>query len=293
MKIERRTKLKMIRMGRSTMSILKKLVGMITGALLIAISYNALIMPYGLLAGGVGGLALIGKYVLDIPLYIGIFVLNIPIFAWGLKELDRKFILYSLAGTIVTIIAIPTLKPYIPVPRLDLFLAAVFSGIVGGVGGGIFFKVGASAGGTDIISMIMKKKKNISVGAVSFYCNIGVLAFSLFFFDLKIALYTAVSMWVGGKMTDTVIEGLNKNKSVMIISEKNEEIAQRIMKDVHRGVTFLEGQGAFSGGNKKVINCVVSHFEIAKVKEVVFETDSKAFIFFTETAEVVGKGFTR
>lgn len=291
--MKRRTKVKIVRVRRVTLGVLKKVAGMIIGALLVAISYNALVMPYGLLAGGVGGLSLIGKYVLDIPLYIGIFILNIPIFAWGLKELDRKFMLYSLVGTLSTIIAIPTLRPFIPVPKLDLFLAALFSGIVGGIGGGMFFKVGASAGGIDIISMIMKRKKNISVGAVSFYCNMGVLAFSLFFFDLKIALYTAVSMWVSGKVTDAVIEGLNKNKSVMIISEKSEEIAHRIMKDIHRGVTYLEGQGAFSGGSKKVINCVVSHFEIAKVKEIVFESDSKAFIFFTETAEVVGKGFTR
>lgn len=291
--MKRRTLIKLVKARRSSINVLRKVIGMIIGALLVAVSYNALIVPYGLLSGGIGGLSLIGKYVLDIPLYIGIFVLNIPVFAWGLKELDRKLILYSLIGTLVTIIAIPALKPFIPVPSLDLFLAALFSGIVSGVGGGIFFKVGASAGGTDIISMVMKKKKNISIGVVTFYCNMGVLAFSLLFFDLKIALYTAVSMWVSGKVTDAVIEGLNKNKSVMIISEKSEEIARKIIKDVHRGVTFLEGQGAFSGNNKKVINCVVSHFEIAKVKEVVFEIDAKAFIFFTETAEVVGKGFTR
>lgn len=280
------------KMKRRTNSIIKKLIGMIIGAILIAVSYNALVIPNGLLSGGVSGMALIGKYTLDLPLYVGMLLLNIPIFILGFKELDKKFMIYSVIGTAVMIFAIPLTRPFIPTPKLDLFLASVFSGVIGGVGSGLFLKTGASSGGTDIVATIMKKKKNISIGSFSFFVNIGVLSVSLLFFELNIALYTAVSMWVGGKITDAVIEGLNKNKSIMIISDRSDEVAEKIMNELNRGITYLVGQGAYSKEEKMVINCVVNHYEIAKVKEILLEVDPKAFMFVTETAEVKGKGFS-
>lgn len=270
----------------------KKLFGISVGSILNAAAFNALYIPFGLVSGGVGGLALIGRYVLDIPLYLGILVLNIPIFIWGLKELNREFIVYSLIGTAVLIAALPASKPYIPVPELDIFLASIFSGIVGGLGLGLFLKFGASSGGTDIISMIMKKKKNISVGVFTFGFNVLVMALSAFFIDLKIILYSVISMWVSGKMIDVTIGGLNRHKSVLIISDKNTVIANRIINELHRGVTYLEGQGAFSKSSKLVINTVVNHFEIARIKAIVTETDSAAFMYVTETVEVAGEGFS-
>lgn len=277
---------------RRVLSIILRLLAISIGAVIIAISYNALVIPNGLLSGGVAGIALIGNYLLGIPFYLGVLMLNIPIFLFGLKELNWRFIVYSLIGTAAMVVALPLTKPYTPVPHLDLFLAAVFSGAIGGIGKGIILKYGASTGGTDILSILAKKRWNISVGAFSFYCNLLVILVSLFLFDIKIALYTIVSMWVGGKAIDTVIDGLNRNKSVMIISEQSVEIAGRIMNEVSRGVTFLEGQGAYSGDPKKVINCVVNHYEIPKVKEIVLDVDPQAFMFVRETVEVSGQGFT-
>jgi len=285
-------KTKFTGMLKVAFKLFKKLSGITIGAVLIAVAFNAFVIPYGLLSGGVSGLALMGNYLYGFPVYLGIFLLNIPIFLWALKELEWKLILYSAIGTAVVIIALPLSMPYIPVPAIDLFLASVFSGVIGGLGSGIIFKLGASTGGADIAAIIMKRKKNISVGATSFFCNIAVLALSLIFFDLKIALYTAISMWVGARITDSVIEGFNRNKSVTIISDRSEEIAERIMREIDRGVTYTEGQGAYTGESKRLINCVVSHYEIAKLKEIVLEVDKNAFIFFTETVEVMGKGFT-
>ncbi|MGD0153085.1 MAG: YitT family protein [Thermacetogeniaceae bacterium] len=269
-----------------------RLLAISVGAVILAFSYNALVIPNGLLSGGITGIALIGNYLLGIPFYMCVMVLNIPVFLFGLKELSWKFIIYSLIGTAAMVIALPLIKPYTPTPKLDLFLAAVFSGAIGGIGEGIILKYGASTGGTDILSIIAKKRWNISVGAFSFYCNLVVILASFFLFDPKIALYTIVSVWVGGKSVDMVIEGLNSNKSVMIISEQSGEIADRIMNEVSRGVTFLEGRGAYSGDPKKVINCVVNHYEIPRVKEIVLDVDPKAFMFVTETVEVSGKGFS-
>ena len=290
--MKRKTRVKLAKLRRAGKKVSIRLAGIATGATLIAISINTFMIPYGLLSGGVSGLSLMVNYLTGFPVYLGIFLINLPVFIWGLKELDHKFIIYSAAGTIVLVIVLPLSKPYIPVYGLDLFLASLFSGIVTGLGSGIVLKYGASTGGTDIISMIAKKKKNISVGATSFYCNIAVLLPSLYFFDLKIAMYTAISMWVGGKVIDAVIEGFNHNKSVMIISDKSPEIADRIMHEMRRGVTYLEGQGAYSGQPKLVISCVVSHYEIPRVKEIVHAIDKKAFIYITETVEVKGRGFT-
>lgn len=279
-------------LNKSLMQELLKILTILTGAIIVAITYNALVIPNGLLSGGVSGLALIAHYLWHVPVYLGILLLNIPLFLLGLKVLDWRFLFYSLVGTGAIIAALPLTRPLIPAPQLDLFLAAVFSGVLGGLGGGIILKTGASGGGTDIISIIAKKKWNISVGAFSFYCNVIIILISLFLFDLKIALYTIVSMWVGGKVTDSVIEGLSRNKSVTIISEASGTIAARIMAELGRGITFLEGQGGFSGDSKRVINCVVNHYEIPRLKEIVLEADPKAFMFITETVEVSGKGFT-
>ena len=265
--MKRKTKVKLARFRRAALDLAKRLSVIAIGASLIAVSFNAFVIPYGLLSGGVSGLALLGKYVFDFPVYLGILLLNIPIFLWGLKELDKRFMIYSAVGTIVLIVMLPLSKPFVPVRELDLFLACIFSGIGNGMGLGIVFRYGASTGGSDIASMIMKKKKNISIGATMFYFNAAVLVPSLYFFDLKIAMYTAISMWVGGKVLDTVIDGFNRHKSVMIVSDKSSEIAERIMRELNRGVTYLEGQGAFSGNAKLVINCVVSHYEIAKLNE--------------------------
>ncbi len=271
---------------------IRKMLPIIIGSVLMAVTYNALVIPNGLLSGGITGIALMGDYLLGIPLYIGIFVLNIPIFILGLKELDWKFLLYSLLGALATIFALPLTEPYVPIPQLDMFLAAVFSGVLIGIGGGIILKAGVSSGGTDILAIITKKKWNIPIGASSFYFNLIVILASLFLFDLKIALYTIISMWVCGKVTDKVLQGLSSYKSLVIISNQNDKIAVKIMENLGRGVTFLEGQGGYTRETKMVINCVVNQFEIPKVKDILLELDPQAFMFISETTEVTGKGFT-
>jgi len=290
--MKRKTRVRLARWQRTGITMGKKLAGIIAGSILSVISYEAFVLPYKLLSGGVSGLALIAHYTFAFPFYLGIFVLNLPVFVWGLAILDRKLIAYSAVGAGMVIVMLPLVGPFIPKPHIDIFLASIASGVVGGLGGGITFRQGASMGGTDIVSLIMKKKKNVSVGTTSLYCNLLILAMSVFFFDIRIAMYTAISMWVGSRVTDSVVNGFNQNKYVTIISDKNAEIAERIMKEMHRGVTYLEGQGGFSGQAKMVINCVVNHFEMAKLREIVSEVDRKAFVFVTETVEVMGKGFT-
>jgi uncharacterized membrane-anchored protein YitT (DUF2179 family) len=172
--MKRKTRVKLLKFRRTFLDIAKRLLIIAAGSSLIAITFNAFVIPYGLLSGGISGLALLGNYIFNIPVYLGIFLLNIPIFLWGLKELNRKLMAFSAVGTIVLIVVLPLSKPYTPVPELDLFLACIFSGIGSGLGLGIILRNGASTGGSDIVSMIVKKKKNISIGTTMFCFNVAV-----------------------------------------------------------------------------------------------------------------------
>ena len=269
------------------------LLQIIAGSLLVAVSLNILLIPHGLLSGGVAGLALAFLYLFKIPVYSSILLLNIPIFWWGAREINRQFLLYSLAGTLaLTIFQATTYNLIEPLP-VDLFLASIFGGGLSGVGLGLVFRGHGSTGGTDIIAVILKKKKNMSIGEVGFYANLLVITISLAFFPLDIVLYTVISMFVAGKMIDVTITGFNLNKSVMIISNMSEEIGGRIINEMHRGVTYFSGWGAFTRENKTIINCVANRFELAKLKHIISETDPNAFVYISDASEVLGKGFTR
>jgi hypothetical protein len=185
-----KVKEKLVNIIRRIWPIIEKVLTIIIGSFLLAVAYNMLVVPYGLLSGGLTGIALLGNYLLNIPLPIGIIILNIPVFILGLRELNITFMLYSLLGTLTLAAALPFSEPIIPVPELDLFLAAIFSGVIGGIGSGIILRSGTSGGGADIIAIIAKKKWNTPVGACSFYFNLVVILMSLYFFELKIALYT-------------------------------------------------------------------------------------------------------
>jgi len=259
----------------------------------VAVSLNILLIPHGLLSGGVAGLALAFLYLFKIPVYSSILLLNIPIFWWGAREINRQFLLYSLAGTLaLTIFQATTYNLIEPLP-VDLFLASIFGGGLSGVGLGLVFRGHGSTGGTDIIAVILKKKKNMSIGEVGFYANLLVITISLAFFPLDIVLYTVISMFVAGKMIDVTITGFNLNKSVMIISNMSEEIGGRIINEMHRGVTYFSGWGAFTRENKTIINCVANRFELAKLKHIISEIDPDAFVYISDATEVLGKGFTR
>lgn len=274
-------------------SITINLLFILTGALLVALSLNTIYIPYGLLAGGITGLALVLFYLFKIPVFLSILLLNIPVFWWGTKEINRNFLFYSLAGTTALSALLPATQGYVPHPQIDLILAAIYGGAISGVGFGLVFRGQGSTGGTDIVAVILRKKKNLGIGEVTFYSNLLVITISLLFFPLNTGLYTIISMFVTGKIIDVVITGLNTNKSVIIISNQSSQIGDRIINELHRGVTYFAGTGAFTHKEKTVINCIVHRFELARLKSIVAETDPDAFMYISDANEVFGKGFSR
>lgn len=275
--------------------ILYSLSGIFLGALLVAISITTFIIPYKLVSGGISGVSLIIFYTTGIPISILLYILNIPIVALGAKHVGKSFAVYSVAGITIMSSFIFFFRTY-PFPFLttitdDTFLAAIFAGALTGIGGGIVFNSGGTLGGTDILGVIIKNKYGISIGSFLFYSNIVIMGLSLIFFKPEIIMYTLASMYVASKFTDKVQEGVNTKTTVMIISDQYESIAEGIIKLMHRGVTYLDAEGCFLHKKKKVIMCVITRFELSKLKDVALQIDKNAFISISETKEVFGKGF--
>lgn len=265
----------------------------LAGTLLVALSLNTIYIPHGLLTGGITGLALILFYLFKIPVFLSIILINIPVFWWGAKEINRSFLFYSLVGTMALSAQLPATQGYIPVPEMDLILAAIYGGAISGAGFGLVFRGQGSTGGTDIVAVILRKKKNLSIGEVGFYSNLLVIAISLVFFPLNTGLYTIISMFVTGKIIDVVITGLNTSKSVIIISNQSSLIGEKIIHEMHRGVTYFAGSGAYTHKEKTIVNCVVHRFELARLKRIVTEVDPDAFMYISDASEVLGKGFSK
>jgi uncharacterized membrane-anchored protein YitT (DUF2179 family) len=281
--------------------IVKSLFGISLGAILVAISISLFILPHKLISGGISGLSLIIFYLtnnlFNIPVSILIFVFNIPIVVLGAKQLGKNFTLYSIFG--ITMMSamiyvfenIPQIVSLIHTPTQNRLLAAIFSGVTTGIGGGIVFRSGGTLGGTDILGMIIKKKYNLSIGSFLLYSNVIIMILSLIFFEPETVMYTLISMYVASTVTDAVQEGINTKTTVLVISDHYEEVAEQILKALHRGVTYLHGEGGFLHNEKKIIMCVATKFELSLLKELTLKADPHAFISISETTEVLGKGF--
>lgn len=264
------------------------------GSLIVAMSITLFIIPYKFVSGGIAGMSLIIYYLTDIRISLLIYLLNIPIVALGAKYVGKTFAMYSVAGITMMSSFIFLLNIYkINFPPLTSspLLAAIFAGVTTGLGGGIVFKSGGTLGGTDILGVIAKKRYGISIGNFLFYSNVVIMAVSLIFFSPEIVMYTLISMYVASSVTDKIQEGINVKTTVIIISNYYDQIAQNIINSLNRGVTFLNAEGGFLHNEKKVILCVITRFQLSKLKDITLQTDPAAFISISETKEVLGKGF--
>jgi len=265
----------------------------LVGGMIGGISFNVFLIPHRLLSGGVSGIALILNYLLGVNPGIMIFVLNIPIFLLGYKFVDKEFILLSLVGMTafsVSIDAFSFLRDIVYIE--DILLSCLYGGVLNGIGMGIVFRNRASQGGIDIIAVIAKKYFSMNIGSTSMMLNFFIVAVGSVFYGLKPAMYTLVLMYVASNVTDKVIQGFGRSKSVIIITDKEQKVADEILKQLGRGVTYLEGEGAYTGNKKKVVYCIVTMNQLAKLKQIVKEIDDKAFMSVSDTAEVLGHGFT-
>jgi uncharacterized membrane-anchored protein YitT (DUF2179 family) len=258
------------------------------GACIFAVGLNGILIPKRFLSGGVIGVALITHYL--IPKFntgFIYFLLNIPLIFIGWFCVSRKFILYTIYGMIAYSLAAGFIVPPFP-PIENPILAAILAGIICGLGGGITLRSQGSGGGLDILAVYLHKKLQLRMGWTSFLGNTLVLAVGAYCFGLEPALYSFIYVYTSGKVMDSVITGFNQRKSIMIISDSSQAIAEHILTGLNRGVTFLNGTGAYTGEHKEVIFTIITLTELAKMKEMVFDIDPNAFMVVNDTLEVFG-----
>lgn len=272
--------------------IIRKLAFIVLGNFLCSIAFNVFFIPSKLLSGGVGGLGILIQYLTGIPAGIWVFIINIPIFIIGSKMVDREFAIYGFISMLIfsSLLTITSgIGRYLVVD--DILLTSVFGGIFNGVGMGLMFRNRVSQGGFDIVATILRKKYNVNIGTALMGVNTIIISLSSLLFGYKSAMYTLIAMYVGYRVLDKVQTGFNIKKNVVIVSDKSEELANAIIKRLHRGVTFLEGIGGYTNEDKKVIYCIITSRETAKLKNIVDEIDPNAFLTINDVVEVKGRGF--
>lgn len=222
----------------------------ITGAIIMAIGLEQFLVPNNILDGGIVGISIIVSHLSGLPLGLFIFLLNIPFFFLGYKQIGKTFALSTALGITTLSIATVLLHPIEPVTN-DLLLSTVFGGIVLGTGVGIVIRYGGSLDGTEIMAILFNKNSPFSVGEIIMFFNLIIFAIAGFVFTWEQAMYSVLAYFIAYKTIDVVIQGLDESKSVYIISEEYEEIGRAIMDRLGRGVTYLIGEGAYTGDRKK------------------------------------------
>ncbi|MBT2725418.1 YitT family protein [Bacillus sp. ISL-75] len=272
--------------------ILQRILLITLGATLMAVGLEIFLVPNNVIDGGITGISIMLSYVTGWKLGIFLFILNIPFFFIGYKQIGKTFALSTLYGIIILSIGTTLLHP-VPAFTQDILLATVFGGIVLGIGVGIVIRYGGSLDGTEILAILFNKKLPFSVGEIIMFFNLFILGCAGFVFTWDRAMYSLIAYFVAYKTIDITITGLDESKSVWIISDNAKQIGDAIMNRLGRGVTYINGEGAYSGDDKKVIFCVINRLEEAKLKEIVTENDDSAFLAVADIAEVRGGRFKK
>ncbi|MFU8794589.1 MAG: YitT family protein [Dethiobacteria bacterium] len=267
--------------------------GILAGAVILAIGYNMFMVPNMLAPGGISGLAVVLYYLIKSPVGLTIIILNIPLFIAGYAILGPRIVMQSLLGTLLFSIALEVTAPFLPPATNDLLLAAVYGGIVMGVGSGLVFRYRGSTGGTSLLSLILAKKWGISPGQAMLWGDLTVLALAVFVFGSEAAMYAALSLFVSVKVIDAILEGLGLAKSVIIITCCGEKINEKLIYELGRGVTWLEGSGGYTREAREVLLCVVTRQQIARLKTIIHKIDPSAFVIIGNATEVHGEGFKK
>jgi uncharacterized membrane-anchored protein YitT (DUF2179 family) len=232
------------------------------------------------------------SYITGWKLGIFIFLLNLPFFFIGYKQIGKTFAVSTLYGIVVLSVT-TSLLHYVPAFTQDILLASLFGGMILGIGVGIVIRYGGSLDGTEILAILASKKLPFSVGEIVMFFNIFILGSAGFVFSWDRAMYSILAYFVAYKTMDVVIAGLDESKFVWIISDEFHDIGDAILSRLGRGVTYLAGEGAYSGDDKKVIFCVINRLEEAKLKDIVKEYDTSAFLAVGDIAEVRGGRFKK
>lgn len=266
---------------------IKKYLFLFIGSIFAAVALEIFLVPNNIIDGGVVGVSIITSYLTKLPLSLFIVVFNLPFLILGYKQIGKTFVLSSLFSIVSLSFWVSIFHP-IPGLTKDVFLAAVFGGIILGIGVGIIIRYGGSLDGTEMVAIIVNKRMSFSVGETVMFFNIFILSSAGLVFGWDKAMYSLVAYFIAYKVIDVTIEGLDEAKAVMIISENGGEIADAIIARLGRGVTFLEGRGGVTKSNKTILYSVVTRLEVAKLKSIILDKDENAFVTINDVSDMMG-----
>ena len=265
------------------------------GCALFALGFDLFLMPGGMNAGGLSGLAMILVHVTGLGT-VGVVsaLMNVPLFILGGMKIGKKFFLGSLMGMLFSSVFIDFFAG-LPVPQVEPMIGALYGGLVCGIGLGFVFAAGVSTGGSDIIVRLLKLKwRHVPIGVISmcFDACVAVLT-GIVYREVSSALYTGIAIYITGKIIDMVVYSFDYSKVALIITKEYEQVAQVISDKLERGATYLYGEGTYSRKETKVVLTAVKKQQIAELKELVVNIDPDAFIIVQEAHQVLGDGFIR
>lgn len=264
------------------------------GCIIMAMATSFFLLPNQLSSGGFTGFATITYYLLNWPVGTVVFALNIPLLIISYFRIGKEFLLKSLLGTIFLAIFIDIFDK-LPAVTVDSFLGCIYGGITMGIGMSLVLKVSASTGGTDLLSYIIKTfKPYYRTSNLIVIIDIVIVALNVIFFrNIEIGLYSAITIYLMGKMIDIVFEGVYFTKMLFIVSDYYEEIAKEIGENVKRGVTGLQAKGMYTEDEKVMLWCISSRNEAIKIKQICKKIDKNSFIVIINAREAYGTGFKR
>ncbi len=258
-----------------------------TGSIICATAVNSILVPFQFFGAGFTGISLLVHYLIPAAsIAVVYFLLNIPVYVLGWIYVGRRFFLYSIPGMIIFSAALGFIQLQIPVR--DNILAAILAGIIMGVGSGIILRSLGSAGGLDILSVIFLRLFSIRLGTTILAFNVVILVAGAVIFSLERALYTLIYIFINSHVVNLVVMGLSQRKTVLIISRYWEEISEEIMEKIHRGITILNGRGAYTNKEQNVLYIIITFRELSQLKKIVRDYDSDAIVVINDTLEVIG-----
>ncbi|WP_435368000.1 YitT family protein [Paenibacillus pasadenensis] len=278
--------------------IYKTLIPVMLGTAIYAFGLQYFLLPNQLMEGGLTGIAVLLNYALGWKLSITTLVLNIPLFIIGLRILGKVPMVMTIVGTVSLSLFLAVFEKAIThgwiVPfyaEQDFILAALYAGVTLGSGLGIVFRFGGTTGGVDIAARIINRARGWSMGQIILGFDVIIIGISLMYIPKEKVLYTLVTVFIAAKLIDFIQEGAYAAKAFTIISEKADEIADRITVELERGVTLIPAVGAYSKSERKMVYCVISRSEIRQLKLIVKSIDTRAFIIINDVHDVLGEGF--
>lgn len=264
----------------------------IVGCALMAMGTSLFLLPNQLSSGGFAGISTIIYYLFGLPLGTTMLILNIPLFIMAIIRVGKEVAIKGILGTIILSAFIDIFERFNPLTQ-DGFLACIYGGILVGLGTAIVLKANASTGGTDLLSYIIRSfKPNYRAGNLIVIVDTAIVLLNVIFFrEIEIGLYSAIAIYLNGKMIDIVFEGIYFTKTMFIVSNHYKEIAQEIGEKLDRGSTAVYAKGMYTKEKRMMLWCVASRGEVAKIKQIAQEIDPRAFIVISSAREAWGKGF--